>query len=322
VSAAGDALVLIECVPNLSTADASVRDGAVAMLAERAGIEVLDASSDVDHGRSVITFVGPSESVVAAAVALAAFARDRIDLRRHAGVHRRMGALDVCPFVPLRASEMPVAVAAARLAASAIAREVGVPVFLYGEARRRAERAVLGVVRNRGFEALVELVGVDPIYTPDEVPEGPVQMHASAGAVACGARPFLIAWNVELGAGADLALAQRIARAVRESSGGLPGVQAMGFWLASKQRAQVSCNLLDAGRAAGGLPAVFAAIAEQAVAAGAEAVASELIGLAPAEALDAEIARTIRLPGFDPSRHTVEGVLAARRRRASGTASS
>jgi glutamate formiminotransferase len=303
---ANSAAALLECVPNLSTGRDAALARELAQVVERPpSVRCLDVHGDRDHNRTVLTFAGPPEAVIDAAVALAALAVARIDLRGHEGVHRRMGAIDVCPFVPLAGATMATAVAAARTCAQRLASEVGLPVFLYGEAATRSERAVMSRVRNRGFEKLLELAPTDPLLTPDC---GGPALHPSAGAAAVGARDVMIAFNVDL-ASADLAAARSIAAAVRESGGGLPRVQAMGFRLASRDRAQVSMNLHDYRITS--LRAAYDRVAELAAAAGVAVEASELVGLAPAAALDAATARHVKLPAFDFARHTIEGRLRA-----------
>lgn len=298
---------LLELVPNFSVGrDPAVVDALVSAAAG-AGVRLLDRTSDSDHNRSVLTLAGTAARVADAAVALAQVARARIDLRVHRGVHRRMGAMDVCPFVPLGATPMAAAIATAHAVGRRLGEELELPVFFYGAAATRPERRVLGAVRNLGFEALGDLVARDPAFVPDC---GPARLHPSAGAVAVGARPFLLAFNVDLTT-ADVALARRIAAAVRERDGGLPRVQAMGFLLEARGCAQVSTNILD--HEVTSLRTLFDRIAELAASAGAGVARGELIGLAPAAALDATTAAHIRLADFDPARHTVEGRLAAAR---------
>ena len=202
------------------------------------GVLVLDRSSDPDHNRTVITLAGPGPALVEAAVAGARACARLIDLNHHRGVHPRMGALDVLPFVPFgEATRLAGAgdpdldcAALAERAGRRIAAEAGVPVYLYGAAARRPERAALPAVRGRGFEALRDARRW-PRRTPDRAPDfGGPGLHPTAGATAVGAREVLVAYNVDL-AGADLALARRIAAAVRERDGGLPAVRAMGVAL-------------------------------------------------------------------------------------------
>jgi glutamate formiminotransferase len=229
-------------------------------------------------------------------VAGAAACARLIDLTNHRGVHPRMGALDVLPFVPLGEAtrlsgaadpDLDCAALAVR-AGRRIAAEAGVPVYLYGAAARRPDRAALPAVRGRGFESLRD--------APDPDLGGP-GLHPTAGATAVGAREVLIAYNVEL-AGADLELARRIAAAVRERDGGLPAVRAMGVALAERGLVQVSMNLLDYKVTPPA--AAFAAVAELAERAGARVEASEIVGLVPAAALAGTDPATLRLRGFTP----------------------
>lgn len=296
---------VIECVPNFSDGrDPAVGAALRAAIAAVPGVTLLGWHADPDHNRSVATFAGEPGPVQEAARAAIACALERIDLRRHHGVHPRLGATDVCPFVPLRADDMPVCVQSARELGQRVGSELALPVFFYGEAARTPARRALPDVRRGGFEGLREAIERDPARRPDA---GPARLHPSAGAVAIGARGFLVAFNVVLES-QDLALARAIARAIRESDGGLPGIRALGLALASQGRVQVSVNLCAPERT--GLVAVFAAIADLAARQGVEVRASELVGLAPRFALDAAIARAVRLPDFDPRTHVLEDALA------------
>jgi glutamate formiminotransferase len=301
-----DADRLVECVPNVSEGcRPEVVDEIVAAFAGPE-VLVLDRSSDADHNRSVLTLAGPGPALVEAAVAGAVACARLIDLTRHRGVHPRMGALDVLPFVPLgRATALRGAAdpdldcaALALRAGRRIAEDAGVPVYLYGAAARRADRAALPAVRGRGFEAL-RSAGRAPAPAaaapaPDLGGPGP---HPTAGATAVGARGVLVAYNVDL-AGADLELAKRIATAVRERDGGLPAVRAMGVALEGRGLVQVSMNLLDFRVTP---PAVaFAAVAGLARRAGARVVRSEVVGLVPAAALEGVDPDELRLDGFTP----------------------
>jgi glutamate formiminotransferase len=229
----------------------------------------------------------------------------RIDLRKHKGEHKRMGAMDVCPFVPLAGATMQDAIVTAKAVGARIGKELELPVFLYAEAATRPTRKKLGDFRNKEFEGLSQLVGSDPEYTPDF---GPARMHESAGAVAVGARRFLIAYNVNLKT-TDVQIAKDIAKAVREKDGGFKAVQGMGFFLDDKQLAQVSMNLLDFETTS--IRTVFDKVAELAKARGVEVAESELVGLAPAAALDAATAKHIRLPKFVPEEQIVEARMRA-----------
>jgi glutamate formiminotransferase len=272
---------------------------------------VLDRSSDPDHNRTVLTLAGPGPALVEAAVAGARACARLIDLNRQGGVHPRMGALDVVPFVPLgeatrlRGGADPDldCTALAERAGRRIAAEAGVPVYLYGAAARRPERAALPAVRGRGFEALRAALADGEPGSPGDPPGrapdlGGPGLHPTAGATAVGAREVLIAYNVEL-AGADLELARRIAATVRERDGGLPAVRAMGVAV-GRRLVQVSMNLLDYKVTP---PAVaFAAVAELAGRAGAQVVASELVGLIPAAAMAGTDPADLLLPGDTPDR--------------------
>jgi glutamate formiminotransferase len=305
---------LVECVPNVSEGRRpEVVEEIVAAFAGAAPeVLVLDASSDPDHHRSVITLMGPGPALVEAAVAGAEACARLIDLNRHRGVHPRMGALDVLPFVPfgaetrLRGGDEPDldCVALAERAGRRIAEEAGIPVYLYGAAARHPGWAALPAVRGRGFEALRD--ARDPRPAPDFGGPG---LHPTAGATAAGAREILVAYNVEL-ADADLGLARRIAAAVRERDGGLPAVRAMGVPLGGRggpgdrqggppeDRVQVSMNLLDYRVTPPA--AAYAAVAALAERAGARVEASEIVGLAPAAALDGVDPADLRLRGFAP----------------------
>lgn len=297
---------LLEFVPNFSEGkDRAVVDALVAAMTAVPGVKCLGAELDGSHHRSVVTLAGPAPAIADAALRGAAAAMQRIDLRTHKGEHKRMGAMDVCPFVPLAGATMADAVATAKSVGARIGKELGLPVFLYAEACTRESRRVLGNFRNKEFEGLQELVGVDPEFAPDF---GPAKLHPTAGAIAVGARKFLIAYNVNL-ASKDVALAKDIAKAVREKDGGFQKVQAMGFFLDDKQMAQVSMNLLDYEVTS--IRTVFDAVAKMAAAKGVQVAESELVGLAPAAAIDAATARHVRLPRFDPEEQVVEAKLAA-----------
>jgi glutamate formiminotransferase len=298
---------LLECVPNVSEGRRSeVVDEIVAAFAGAdPEVLVLDRSSDPDHHRTVITLMGPGPALVEAAVAGARACARLIDLTHHRGVHPRMGALDVLPFVPfgaetrLRGGDDPEldCAALAERAGRRIAAEAGVPAYLYGAAARHPGWAALPAVRGRGFEALrAALAAGDPEKAPDFGGPG---LHPTAGATAVGAREVLVAYNVDL-AGADLALARRIASAVRERDGGLPAVRAMGVTLPTRGEepglVQVSMNLLDYRVTP---PATaYAAVAELAERDGARVEASEIVGLVPAGALDGVDPADLRLRDF------------------------
>lgn len=284
---------LLECVPNCSEGRApafleDVRDA----VRRVAGVALLDSTADRDHHRSVFTMAGAPEVVSAALFEIAKLAVERIDLRVHKGQHPRMGALDVAPFVPLGDMSDGQAIDAARGFAARLWEELQVPSYFYGLAATAPERKRLEDVRRGGFEAL--LAG-DPSRVPDV---GGPRIHPTAGATAVGVRRPLIAWNVEL-ATADPAPAKRIARMIRESSGGLPAVRALGLALPTRHTTQVSMNLVDYERT--GPQAVFDRISELAAAEGVAVIDSELIGLIPQKALGQDGGEGLRIRGFRPS---------------------
>jgi len=268
--------MLFEIVPNISEGrDASVVDAAVAAM-EAEGVRILHRTSDAVHHRSVITAAGRASQVVAAAVALARVTHERIDLRAHRGAHPRIGALDVLPFVPLGKATLDDAVTLADRAAARIWRELGIPSIFYGAAASAPHRSLLADVRHGEFESLAERTQ-DPQWRFDYGDDP----HPTAGAIAIGARPFLLAFNVELES-SDLALAQRIAKTLRERGGGLKTLRALGLRL-SPTIVQVSFNLTDVDAVP--LYRVRELVRRAAARAGVAVGRSELIGLAPRRSL-------------------------------------
>src|SRR5688500_14564858 len=270
---------LVECVPNFSEGRRpEVVDDLARAVAASSGVFLLDKTMDRDHNRSVLTFAGPATHVTDAMEAAVAVAIERIDLNTHQGQHPRIGAVDVIPFVPLGETTMEDCIELARAFGQRIADRFDLPVFLYAKAAQRPDREVLADIRRPQFEGLR-----DQITLPDHGPDfGPARLHPTAGAVAVGARPFLIAYNINLES-ADVDVAKRIAKLVRESSGGLPRVQALGLYLDDLGIAQVSMNLLD--HTVTPIWRVWEAVAEAARAEGVELRESELIGLCPLAAL-------------------------------------
>lgn len=270
---------LIECVPNFSEGRrpevvAAIRNAIGAV----EGVTVLDSSSDSSHNRSVITLVVPIEHAVEAAFAGIKEAAARIDLRHHTGEHPRIGATDVVPFVPLEDSTMEDCIALARELGERVGRELKIPVYLYERAATRPTRVNLADVRRGQFEGLATELGSNPERDPDF---GPRAIHPSAGAVAIGARPFLVAYNVYLSDATNLPLAKSIAKGVRESSGGFKHVKGLG--LEVDGQAQVSMNLVDTEATPLHVPFDF--IAKQAKAAGVDVTWSEIVGLVPERVL-------------------------------------
>lgn len=270
---------LVESVPNVSEGR---RPDVVEQLATAIrsvpDVLLLDRTSDPSHNRSVFTLAGPAGAVGDALESLVGAAIRDIDMDAHTGEHPRIGAVDVIPFVPLADTTMDEAVELARAFGARIAEQFDLPVYLYARAARRTDRVKLADVRRGQYEGLkVEITqnGRQPDF-------GPARMHPSAGAVAVGARPFLIAWNINL-ASDDVELAKRIARRVRESGGGLPKLQANGFFIDELDRAQVSMNLLDFRTTP--LWRVWETVRAEAADDGIDLHESELIGLAPLAAL-------------------------------------
>jgi len=271
--------VLIESVPNVSEGRRlEVVDRLAAAVDSVDGVYLLDRTSDASHNRSVFTLAGEHEPVLVALDRLVAEAIPLIDLNAHQGEHPRIGAVDVVPIVPLGDATMDDCVELANRFAEGVAQRYDIPVFLYANAARRSDRVRLADVRRGQYEGLRDEIG----SRGREPDFGPARTHPTFGALAVSARPFLIAYNINLDSD-DLELAKRIARRVRESSGGLPKVQASGFWIAELGRAQVSMNLLDFGVTPMWL--VWDTVRELAAEDGVEPAESELIGLAPLAAL-------------------------------------
>jgi glutamate formiminotransferase len=286
---------LIECVPNFSEG----RDAAkVAALVEAAcsvaGVAVLDRELDADHNRSVLTLAGAPEAVLEAALRAVGKAVELIDLNHHSGVHPRIGAADVVPFVPVEGVTLEECVRLAERAAEEIWKRYQVPVYLYEAAARRPERTNLENIRRGQFEALREEIGVKPERAPDV---GEPRIHPTAGATVVGARKFLIAYNINLNT-PDVEIAKRIAKTIRFSSGGFRYVKAMGVALTSRNLAQVSMNLTDFEQTP--VHRVFEAVRTEAERYGASVIGSEIIGLIPKRALEMAAEHFLRCENFRP----------------------
>ena len=285
---------LVECVPNFSEGRRpEVIEAVVAAARAVPGVRVLGVHSDPDHNRSVLTYVAPPDAALDAGFAVTREAVRLIDLRRHSGEHPRMGALDVFPFVPLGDVPMTRCVELARALGARIAAELDVPVYLYEEAATGEERRNLEKVRRKGFEELRETIEHDPARAPDM---GPGRVHESAGAIAVGARQFLIAFNVYL-ATTNPKLAKSIAKRIRASSGGLRYVKALGLEMAGTGETQVSMNLTNFR--ASSIVTVMDLIRAEAARHGVPVTHSEVVGLIPLDALlDAAVA-FLQLDDFD-----------------------
>jgi glutamate formiminotransferase len=256
------------------------------------GIRLLDVSPNPDHNRTVLTFVGPPDAAAEAAFAATAQAVKLIDMEKHTGEHPRIGAMDVVPFVPLAGMTMDDAVALANKVGKRIAEELEVPVYLYGAAAATPARKRLPDVRQGQYEGLKE-----NIVLPERKPDfGPPHMHPTAGATAVGARPPLIAFNVNLGT-TNLAIAKDIAKGLRESSGGLVNVQAMGVDLAAQGMVQVSMNLLNYTQTP--IHRAYELVRLEAARYGVPVVGSEIVGLVPLDAIIGAADHYLRLTDFD-----------------------
>ena len=326
---------IVECVPNVSEGrDSGVIAALAAAVTAVPRVRLLHVDSGVDAHRTVFTFVGPPEDVGEAAIALGREVAARVDMRRHRGAHPRLGALDVCPFVPVRATSLERCARLARRVGATLAHDLGLPVYLYEAAAFDPSRRALPVLRRGEFDGLAGKLH-DPGFVPDF---GPRRAHPTMGAAIVGARPFLIAWNLSLDT-SDVAVASAIARRVRASGhttregsdvvrhpGLLPAVRAVGWGMPSYGHAQVSLNLLDF--TATPMHVAWQVVSDVADAHGTRVIGSELVGLVPLEALrmagraapgsgqdmpDAALVaaavRSLRLDAlgpFDPSRRVLE----------------
>ena len=284
---------IVECVPNFSEGRRPEVIERLARAIETVeGAVVLDMHMDADHNRSVITFVADRDMVVEASLRAVRLASELIDLRNHAGQHPRLGATDVLPFVPVRGVTMEDCVRLAHEAGERISSELSIPVYFYERAALRPERVNLEDVRRGGFELLREEIHRNPQRTPDL---GPSRVHETAGACVVGARPFLIAYNINLQTD-DLSVARRVARAVRGRDGGLRYLKALGFELSTRSLVQVSMNLVDYEKTR--LHHAFEAVHREAARYGVQIAGSEIVGLIPQAALDAAAEYYLQIENF------------------------
>jgi glutamate formiminotransferase len=298
---------LIECVPNFSEGrDHKKIEALVAAMSGIEGARVLDLHSDPDHNRSVVTLAGEPEPVTEAALRGVGKAAEVIDLQRHRGEHPRIGAIDVLPFVPVEGVSMENCVKLARYAGAEIWARYKVPVYFYEEAALRPERKRLESVRSGEFEYLRDEVLRNADRTPDV---GGPRLHPSAGAVAVGARKFLIAYNINLDT-PDVSVAKKIARAIRASNGGLPHVKAIGVELKDRRIAQVSMNLTDFEQTS--IRRAFEAVRLEAGRNGCSIRSSEIVGLVPRKALGPDDAAYLQLENFEPAQKILETRLETR----------
>ena len=290
---------IIECVPNISTADADLVQEAAGIVRSTPGVTLLNTSSDASHNRTVITFLGDPAGVEEAAVQLAKFAARCIDLTKHKGEHPRMGAIDVIPFIPIREVSMDECIALSKTAAERIWQEACVPVFLYEASATAPHRENLAAVRKGQFEGMAEKVK-EPQWEPDF---GEKSIHPTAGVVAVGARAPLIAFNINLST-ADVTIADKIARVIRQSGGGLTCVKAMGVYLKERNLAQVSINMTNYC-----LTPLYRAVEFvrfEAARYGVSIVGTEIVGLVPMRALIDSAEYYLGIENFDPENQVLE----------------
>ena len=284
---------LVECVPNFSEGRRrEVVDQILDSIAAVTGVTLLDREMDPDHNRSVLTFAGEPEPVAEAAFRAMARAAALIDLNHHTGQHPRMGATDVVPFVPVEGVTLDDCAELARSLGRRVGEELSIPVFLYEAAASSPARTSLADVRRGEFEGLRDAIGRDPARRPDF---GPERIHATAGATAIGARRFLVAFNANLNT-ADVRVAKAIAAAIREQSGGLKNVRALGFSIENGRRAQVSMNLVNVE--ATPIHRVLALVRDEAARHGVQVSGCEVVGRVPEAARLAAGEHTLQLEGF------------------------
>lgn len=295
---------LIECVPNFSEGRRpEIVQKIAGAIASVPGIRILDQSSDASHNRSVITFVGEPAAVKEAALRAAEEAAKLIDMERHTGEHPRIGATDVIPLIPISGVSMEDCVSLARELGREIGEKLGIPVFLYEEAALKAGRRNLAAVRRGEYEGLRAAMS-DPGRQPDF---GPPHLHPTAGATAVGARPPLIAYNINLRS-SDVGIARKIAASIRGSSGGYPSIKALGVLIEETGLAQVTVNVCDYRLVS--LARVFETVKSEASRYGVAVAGSEIVGLLPMEALLDAAAFYLRLQDFHPGQ-VLEKKLAA-----------
>ncbi len=283
---------IVECVMNVSEGRDAARLEAIAdRIRAVENSFLLHFCSDPDHHRTVFSFIGTSSSIARAAFSATSTGVELIDLTQHQGVHPRIGAVDVIPFIPIEGVSMHQCVQIAHQIAGRIGRELEIPVYLYGDAATRPAFENLAQVRKEEFEKLSsQIEDRDPDF-------GPARVHPTAGSIAVGARQPLISFNVYL-ASSDVEIARSIAAGIRESSGGLPGVKALGFYLERQNRAQISMKVTNYRQTS--LVRVFSRIRREARRLGSEVDSSEIVGLVPRDALSEDAVEALKLRDFGP----------------------
>lgn len=294
---------IVECIPNISEGrNPQVIEAVVDRVRQTPGVTLLGYSSDTSHNRTVISFLGNPQGVLEAAVALAKEAVARIDLNHHQGEHPRMGAVDVIPFVPVKEISVDECVELSRKAGQRIWEEAGLPVFLYEDSATAPHRKNLAAIRKGQFEGMAQKV-LEPQWEPDF---GGRTIHPTGGVVAVGCRMPLVAYNINLST-SDISIASAIAKVIRESSGGLSCVKALGVMLEDRNIAQVSINMTNLDRTP--LYRVQELVRAEAARWGVHIVGAEVVGLTPMNALIDAAAYYLQLEDFDKTHQVLENYL-------------
>ncbi|ABF32970.1 TPA: glutamate formimidoyltransferase [Streptococcus pyogenes] len=294
---------IVECIPNFSEGqNQAVIDGLVATAKSIPGVTLLDYSSDASHNRSVFTLVGDDQSIQEAAFQLVKYASENIDMTKHHGEHPRMGATDVCPFVPIKDITTQECVEISKQVAERINRELGIPIFLYEDSATRPERQNLAKVRKGQFEGMPEKL-LEEDWAPDY---GDRKIHPTAGITAVGARMPLVAFNVNLDTD-NIDIAHKIAKIIRGSGGGYKYCKAIGVMLEDRHIAQVSMNMVNFEKCS--LYRTFETIKFEARRYGVNVIGSEIIGLAPAKALIDVAEYYLQVEDFDYHKQILENHL-------------
>lgn len=294
---------IVECIPNFSEGqNQAVIDGLVATAKSIPGVTLLDYSSDASHNRSVFTLVGDDQSIQEAAFQLVKYASENIDMTKHHGEHPRMGATDVCPFVPIKDITTQECVEISKQVAERINRELGIPIFLYEDSATRPERQNLAKVRKGQFEGIPEKL-LEEDWAPDY---GDRKIHPTAGVTAVGARMPLVAFNVNLDTD-NIDIAHKIAKIIRGSGGGYKYCKAIGVMLEDRHIAQVSMNMVNFEKCS--LYRTFETIKFEARRYGVNVIGSEVIGLAPAKALIDVAEYYLQVEDFDYHKQILENHL-------------
>ncbi|HEP2137927.1 TPA: glutamate formimidoyltransferase [Streptococcus pyogenes] len=294
---------IVECIPNFSEGqNQAVIDGLVATAKSIPGVTLLDYSSDASHNRSVFTLVGDDQSIQEAAFQLVKYASENIDMTKHHGEHPRMGATDVCPFVPIKDITTQECVEISKQVAERINRELGIPIFLYEDSATRPERQNLAKVRKGQFEGMPEKL-LEEDWAPDY---GDRKIHPTAGVTAVGARMPLVAFNVNLDTD-NIDIAHKIAKIIRGSGGGYKYCKAIGVMLEDHHIAQVSMNMVNFEKCS--LYRTFETIKFEAHRYGVNVIGSEVIGLAPAKALIDVAEYYLQVEDFDYNKQVLENHL-------------